>query len=511
MELIKIMVAGVFLYGLTVATCKWMTPEVVQQQQQLVAIKRESICQDGDPRGVGYLPLGVRDTLWDRKTSANSPVVMWSTIEIPERAFGISMDKEAKYLTIMGKIDDYRHLLKNDVRIGLKGHYTDPTLNEMLQYAAQCSGIGFIPQVIGTPTVIAIQESICVGGHEEFWRYDGDVKVACAKAVAMYQPVRQVVQLVPTNPVPPPPPVVQDASEPRGVKNACQTAEQVFPGKLVDTHWVPDNCDIKQYNDTSGALCVKSVPFLSIGDTLSRSYHDSFIVKFWRSKIREDKIAGPDHTAHIWTPSTMTEFGTMTRGNKATTPVDVSSFLKTKAKFILYSVGSWDVGAHFCGTDQYYTGLKDHVSRYRNLAGPNTTMALYMLPYIHHDKASWIRTCNPVGKLTVYREIMLQVASCLNLPVFNVYPIQKQYPSDSPDGLHMYGEGLLGAGEVLLNVMCDGLGLWYPKLPCSAEDEERVMARWREDPVANRRSPDCRGAVTCSENATMLPPLDESE
>eukprot|EP01064_Diplonema_japonicum_P022241 TRINITY_DN3193_c0_g1_i2.p1 TRINITY_DN3193_c0_g1~~TRINITY_DN3193_c0_g1_i2.p1 ORF type:complete len:733 (+),score=210.81 TRINITY_DN3193_c0_g1_i2:66-2201(+) len=678
---------------------------------------QSTICTDGNPVGAGYLPLGVRDSMWDKETEDVISKVRWAAIELHDREYS-SWQRKELFHSVLGRIEGYRNLLPERAKIGLKGNAANPKLNEVLVHAARCAGAGFIPQTRNRPTVLAIRRSICGGGNEAFWEYNGSLQEACTTALALFQerkpellditdpqineprhapPLGKQPNTLPMDIKPKAhedkprpgheqenphansqkpqittdaektmqevkntnkeqvtedmkekavhegedkkeqkpqvaedvqekavhkdenknkeqkpqvtedmkektvhegedkkeqkPQVAEDVQEkavhkdenknkeqkpqvtedmkektvhemedknkeqnpqvrnatqmgegggrfathneervPKADRNAterqpsnamdqgeavnasdakprrkCKGLEDIYPGEVQGRHWVPKNCDIEKYDDKRAVQCVKRTPFLAMGDSLSRFFSDSFTKMFAEMG---DKNAS-QYTTHVWNPSSAERFSTKTLSKKGAPSVDVSGFMKNTAKLALYSVTAWDSGSHFCGTDQYYSVIKQKIAKYKRLLGEDTRLVLETLPFVHFEgNAKWVRICNPVQKLEVFREMTLQLASCTGLGVFSIYELQKQSEKFS-DGLHVYHGALLAADEVLLNVMCDGLELIHPNLPCSPEDEDRAKARWRAHPVANRFSPGCDLPTTrvCIDNSTVLPPL----
>eukprot|EP01064_Diplonema_japonicum_P016723 TRINITY_DN24746_c0_g1_i1.p1 TRINITY_DN24746_c0_g1~~TRINITY_DN24746_c0_g1_i1.p1 ORF type:complete len:542 (+),score=129.69 TRINITY_DN24746_c0_g1_i1:56-1627(+) len=505
----RVVLLLIMMYALTVAKCKFSSSSAPEEPE--VELTGYSICPNGDKRGIGYVPLGVRDILWNSETDEGPGKVKWATIEIPETMLTAGRSKKELYTSVLAKIQDYKSLLVGTRRIGIKGHVRSQQVNEVFQHAARCAGVGYIPRT--KDMILSIQESICHGGNEAFWVYRGAIQAACAKGVAAYaneepsaadigqhrepeliiDPATLGLELQAEMEVPP------------LTRKRCDTTDEMYPGYLNASRWVPDRCDMTRYSNTRAALCLKQAPFMAIGDKRGKDIVENFLLRFYRSKITGDKDKGPRYISNIWKPSTATPFTTLTKGTSIEAPVDASPFLANEAKFLLYSVASMDVGPHFCGTDHYYHTMKEDIMRYKSLAREDAVIALYMLPFIHH-KNPWVKACHPVEKLAVFRQMMLQLASCLRLPVFDVKAIQKAKPEDS-DGVHMYGFGLIATSEILLNVLCDGVGLTYPNLPCTPEAEHAALAQWREDPIANRRSCHTATLPNCNQTFTFLPPL----
>eukprot|EP01064_Diplonema_japonicum_P023702 TRINITY_DN3410_c0_g1_i1.p1 TRINITY_DN3410_c0_g1~~TRINITY_DN3410_c0_g1_i1.p1 ORF type:complete len:427 (+),score=36.50 TRINITY_DN3410_c0_g1_i1:41-1321(+) len=265
-----------------------------------------------------------------------------------------------------------------------------------------------------------------------------------------------------------------------GTAPRCVTLADVYPGRLIHNMWVPDNCELTRFSESSLVSCVKSRPFLGIGDSIVGRIADHL-----RDSSR-NRSSSP-HVKALWTPATTWPAIT------STPTVDLLPYLQNSAGFILISHGMWDMGMLFCGTDNFYRRLKEKVVSYTSLVKqPDSRIVLLDIPYIHRNYSKWARGCNPVEKIVAYREMIHQVASCLRIGVFDMFDVQKQATSNTVDGVHITGDAMWAAGEVLLNVMCDGVDPYYPSLPCTPEHEEALLKRLRSDPIANAWSTRCQ-------------------
>eukprot|EP01059_Diplonema_ambulator_P007561 TRINITY_DN17032_c0_g1_i2.p1 TRINITY_DN17032_c0_g1~~TRINITY_DN17032_c0_g1_i2.p1 ORF type:complete len:533 (+),score=70.52 TRINITY_DN17032_c0_g1_i2:42-1640(+) len=482
---------------------------------------------------VAYVTLGGGSTV-DGQQMDN---LKWVTIDIPSTAYTICTTRRDLYTVTMSSIETYKQLLPDDVGIGLRGH-RNATISLTQKLAANCAGVGFIPFKEGTRMDDVIWASLCNGENKEYWRYEESEDDACVVAA---------MELVESEETTVSGPVEEDQAtgewearerylqeredkvradekrlldwEKRLLKEnqtaipvqvnddgMCRSIKDIYPGVLDGNNWKPQHCRLKRFTIREAVACIKQNPYLAVGDSLTRFYHDHWRMKFLQMK--QGNIS-PKYTAHIWNPSAAVPFGTMTKGNaRLRTPSrDVSDFFQTSAKFVLFSAGVWDIGAHHCGTDFFYDTIKEKIRMYRKMANPEARFVIYNIPFIHRDKSAWAEKCNLPEKLEVYREMINTLASCEGLGVFHIYGLQKAAPSYSTDGVHIYEKGLDAAGELLLNVICGDLELEYPNLPCSPADEEAAKARWRANPVANRRSPKCKQSDVCPANTTMLPPL----
>eukprot|EP01064_Diplonema_japonicum_P023704 TRINITY_DN3410_c0_g1_i3.p1 TRINITY_DN3410_c0_g1~~TRINITY_DN3410_c0_g1_i3.p1 ORF type:complete len:588 (+),score=129.95 TRINITY_DN3410_c0_g1_i3:51-1814(+) len=284
---------------------------------------------------------------------------------------------------------------------------------------------------------------------------------------------------------PPPRVVVEDSAPPRE-KQKCRSLSEVYQaGRLNGGHWEPERCTMQRYTTEGVLRCLKSNPFLGVGDSLAQRYADLFRREFYKA----GSSSGPTDSRFLWSPTTLHQFTLETQEDSKT--VSLESFVQTDVKTVLLSFGIWEMGVNFCGTDAFYNGLKNKVEKFLSVSGNGTKVLLLDIPYIHRGKAAWVDNCNPLTKVKVFRKMIHQVASCLRIGVFDMFDVQKQATSNTVDGVHITGDAMWAAGEVLLNVMCDGVDPYYPSLPCTPGAVGANLNLWKQDPIAGKRSSSC--------------------
>eukprot|EP01064_Diplonema_japonicum_P039274 TRINITY_DN9802_c0_g1_i1.p1 TRINITY_DN9802_c0_g1~~TRINITY_DN9802_c0_g1_i1.p1 ORF type:complete len:984 (+),score=173.94 TRINITY_DN9802_c0_g1_i1:57-3008(+) len=267
--------------------------------------------------------------------------------------------------------------------------------------------------------------------------------------------------------------------------NECAANAALWPGDLSDKpSWSPHKCRLTQYSPEMTAACLASVSYVGIGDSIGEQLSKTIIENLNTTNLP---------MRYIWSPSTVVPYYLSDRNGK-----NQVAFLE-QSDFVTLSLGAWDIGVHWCGTDTFYDQLKAKVLRYKALLKPSATLLIHNLHYIHPEKCpkklAWCRTCNPIQKVTVYREIVQMVAACTGLGMIDTYPLTKEGRNFSIDGLHYKRPVVQPKTDILLNMMCgiDGKGngklaAWHPNIQCNEED---AKARWRVDPVANKLSEGC--------------------
>eukprot|EP01059_Diplonema_ambulator_P001640 TRINITY_DN1139_c0_g1_i24.p1 TRINITY_DN1139_c0_g1~~TRINITY_DN1139_c0_g1_i24.p1 ORF type:complete len:981 (+),score=308.39 TRINITY_DN1139_c0_g1_i24:184-2943(+) len=263
----------------------------------------------------------------------------------------------------------------------------------------------------------------------------------------------------------------------------------LFPGTLEDSTWRPEKCTFAEYTPDMMMECLRAVPYLSIGDSLGEQ-----VYTYIRDELKKAGYGEDVPMRQVWSPSTSVPYFQSDRNGK-----NQNDFMTQVAEFATISIGAWDIGVHWCGTDEFYDGLKAKVLKYKALLKPGARLALYNIHYIYPDKcgekSTWCRTCNPIGKVTAYREIVQMVAACTSTGLLDTYPITKEGRNSSIDGLHYRNQVVKPKANIVMNMMCGSdvkgnnkLGLWYPNIECN---EAEAKARWRRDPVANVHSEGC--------------------
>eukprot|EP01064_Diplonema_japonicum_P021591 TRINITY_DN31161_c0_g1_i1.p1 TRINITY_DN31161_c0_g1~~TRINITY_DN31161_c0_g1_i1.p1 ORF type:complete len:341 (+),score=26.37 TRINITY_DN31161_c0_g1_i1:37-1059(+) len=278
----------------------------------------------------------------------------------------------------------------------------------------------------------------------------------------------------------------------------CKTMKDIYPGRLIKSRWVPDNCYLRALSLAETQKCLAHPKFYAITDSLGREiyYHLRHSYRLLHNKTENSELAVMDH---IWTPQTSRPFGYLTQGNLR----DTRNFLRESAEFILFSNGLWDVGSHFCGPIHYFEFMVLKVKRYLAEAKSDVRAVLYNIPYIHHvEQRVWGTNCNIGEKLKVYREALELVSACTGVPIFDTYQMQKQYPDLVPDGVHAKFEVLNAIVGLVLNTMClppeQRVEAYYPNVTCSLDAISEAKERWAAIPLAMNHSQGCPKAdITC--------------
>eukprot|EP01059_Diplonema_ambulator_P033362 TRINITY_DN6932_c0_g1_i1.p1 TRINITY_DN6932_c0_g1~~TRINITY_DN6932_c0_g1_i1.p1 ORF type:complete len:360 (+),score=107.90 TRINITY_DN6932_c0_g1_i1:24-1103(+) len=256
----------------------------------------------------------------------------------------------------------------------------------------------------------------------------------------------------------------------------CQSNEDLYPGRWVDGRWEPEKCQFYYFSKGELKTCFRENMYTSVGDSLNLQN------KFYLDTVHID-------TKHIWNPSAAYGYFTMDQQLKE----DYADHL-LQARYVTISMGMWDVGVHHCGTDFFYDGLKMKVMRYKAMV--QGVVSLWDLHWVAPDRCGdkWFCKCQDAEKVSVYREIIQQVAACTNTTIINATPMTRANPLYTGDGVHYGMEVTKAKINLIASFLCPPergaprLALTVPSMKC---DEEAYKAKWRQSIIANSHLPGC--------------------
>eukprot|EP01059_Diplonema_ambulator_P025731 TRINITY_DN42828_c0_g1_i1.p1 TRINITY_DN42828_c0_g1~~TRINITY_DN42828_c0_g1_i1.p1 ORF type:complete len:483 (+),score=63.04 TRINITY_DN42828_c0_g1_i1:50-1498(+) len=429
--------------------------------------KTKSLCgkKDFDGAGSGYLSIGGEDQLSGEVGQAAVGNAQWVTIRVPDSmADDGKMRKRDMYLMFLHRIKAYLDILPPTAKVGVVGS-RNPYINYVQKLACDCLGSGYIPPESFQGSGEVVRRSICEGSKREFWTFLDEKKQACVDA-------EEELRHGDVTPMEP------DAGVLGEINKNCLKMTDVYPGKLVKNHWRPRNCDLRRYLPGDAIQCLRSKPFVSVGDSVVKIFHDYFKLLFTLSTDVAERADGGKYLRHV------------SHGTGGEGVVDVAFVSKT-ARVVLISIALRDLVQDFTSTDALYEAFEAQITAYKRLIHPSARLILLNIPYLHLSKSPSLSTCLPPKKLVVFREMLRTLASCHSVPILDTYPLQKSTPESTQDGARIWGNGAAAASEILLNVMCEGVDLPEPEELCSPSAVRAAKERWRTDAFVNKRPPEC--------------------
>eukprot|EP01064_Diplonema_japonicum_P034981 TRINITY_DN7412_c0_g1_i3.p1 TRINITY_DN7412_c0_g1~~TRINITY_DN7412_c0_g1_i3.p1 ORF type:complete len:370 (+),score=101.62 TRINITY_DN7412_c0_g1_i3:56-1111(+) len=272
----------------------------------------------------------------------------------------------------------------------------------------------------------------------------------------------------------------------------CKNMQDIYPGKMVGTgRWVPDNCRLRELSYKEQAQCLGKNGFYTITDSLGRFIFEKLTEQYEAASKKHPYLNGPAKAVeYCWNPSSSSPYGFLAAGRN-------TKEYMMNASLVLLVNGVWDIGVHSCSPEHYFEFLRLKVLRYRKEMSSTGTMVLYNIPYIHHKvtKNNWGVLCNAANRVAVHREVLKLVSACTGVGILDTYQMQKQYPNETHDGIHMSDRGNNAISGIVYNMMCPSkemrLKPYHPELSCTDKAIAEAKARWATVPEANGHPEGC--------------------
>eukprot|EP01059_Diplonema_ambulator_P031920 TRINITY_DN6019_c0_g1_i1.p1 TRINITY_DN6019_c0_g1~~TRINITY_DN6019_c0_g1_i1.p1 ORF type:complete len:313 (+),score=63.12 TRINITY_DN6019_c0_g1_i1:75-1013(+) len=278
--------------------------------------------------------------------------------------------------------------------------------------------------------------------------------------------------------------VVDVASLVVASKRRCEMAEDLLPGKVVsdDTgsaYWEPSRCVLDRADLSEMVTCMNEKKLVLMGDSIAEQ-----MSTYGRRALNSSFPFLRDVSSQGYAMKHAAELRAQ------------------KTSLVLFSMGLWDVGVHFCGLKSFYYSIKNKIKVYKAALPADTMFVIHNLQYIN-GKNPVATACNPQKKLEVYRDMISLVASCSNITHMTTYDYSASMPDASIDGVHYSQKVQQLKMQTLTHIACKGLLPEKPQYPsCTPQMESDLLMVWEGIEEATRPNEGCPqklAPLTCRE------------
>eukprot|EP01064_Diplonema_japonicum_P000553 TRINITY_DN10357_c0_g1_i1.p1 TRINITY_DN10357_c0_g1~~TRINITY_DN10357_c0_g1_i1.p1 ORF type:complete len:389 (+),score=41.32 TRINITY_DN10357_c0_g1_i1:38-1204(+) len=285
----------------------------------------------------------------------------------------------------------------------------------------------------------------------------------------------------------------------------CMSNMEMFPGRMKwkpVSEWIPDGCRMKKYTLHEAKGCLEKKKYLIVGDSVGEQIYRQIIKEQNYMKLELVEWLGGHKAPHcptmmctrafrdtasntsdwilgrLWDPSTAQLY-----------PMNAfNAHLVRQADVVVFSQGTWDMGAHYCGIRAFYDMLKVKINALKAQMKPGAKLYVWGLHWYHAVKP-WghpASSCNHPEKAKAFREAIRIASACTNVGLLETDEITKQAKQDTEDGVHYQNKTVMVKLDLLLNVACRDPPMEPRYMPASLCDGEAdAKARWDANPIAN--------------------------